>query len=244
MYTPTRDPDPSWIEELERMAPKQASVSHLTIHWHAGTPESPVGRWVIFECIPHDAAKVFGLLEDMDVRLAEDEARARELNHRYTPDPLLVWAKQYHEQTNTLPTPFWVVQGYEGGHPFKYTPAEQVLAKAGFLPADIPAIGQLAYAEPDRRTYRAMAQRAEMKRLVKDPYEARELARALAKRMQRKALVEESKELAREMVDEHADTMLGASAPVAREDAKGSVTDLSDEHIDRYIETGALHLNP
>lgn len=232
MFTPHREPHPSWIEALQGMAPLRDTASHLTIRWHSGTPAAPTGRWVIFECLPADVADVFG----QHAELFSEEQDAG--------DPLIRWARDYYDRTRTVPCPVWVVQGAEGGHPFSYTAAEAVLARAGLLPRWVPEIGGLPYAEPDQRTWAALHKRAALAKVVKDPYTARELARAVAERDVRKTLTTQATEEMREVVDEALPQILEAAEYVTREDAPKTAASVSDEHLDRYIETGDLTLTP
>lgn len=242
MYIPHREPPAQWLEDVARIAPVLDTVSHLTIHWHAGMPDAPVGRWIVFECVPREAARVFGLLDELAVRFEVDELEARERHQAYTPDPLLVWAQHYLDTRGFLPSPVWVVQGPGGGHPFKYTPAESVLARAGLLPATVPAIGDLPYADCDWRVWDALKKRSVLNARIKDEYTARELVREAAVRRAREATVRATEEAMGVVMETALPDVLAASVPIALEDAAGTAARVDDEHLARYIETGDISL--
>lgn len=234
MYEAAREPHPDWGSELAALAPLREHAAHLTIRWHAGTPDAPTGRWVIYECAPHDVAVAFGLDQQLLAALEE-----------YPDDTLLRWTHDYWVRTRTMPSPVWVVQGREGGHPFKYTSAETVFAEIGLLPAEIPAIGALPYAEPDRRTWLALHKRATINRQYPNALAARTALKAIAAEARRRHQVAAAAAAVEETVkDGLADLLDTAVVPVTREDAKGTTADLSDEHLARYIETGKLTLTP
>lgn len=231
MYDPHRVPDPAWVAALSGLAPMREQASHLAIHWHAGTPDAPVGRWVIFDCVPVQAADVFGLSADLDTALEQDPD-----------DPMLRWAATMRREAAHVPTPVWIVQGHEGGHPWKYTANERVLANAGLLPAELPAIGALPYAEPDHRTWGALHKRQVLARTMKDAHDARMLAREASEQQARAALVAQATEALSADVSHGLTDILDTATPLTREDARGTAAVVSDEHLARYIETGDLTL--
>ncbi|KKK50670.1 hypothetical protein LCGC14_3122720, partial [marine sediment metagenome] len=51
-YRHTRDPDPAWQTDLERLAPRSDRNNWLKIHWFAGWDYEPIQRWRIFEMVP------------------------------------------------------------------------------------------------------------------------------------------------------------------------------------------------
>lgn len=230
MFVAHRDPEQRWLDALGRVAPMREQASHLTIRWHGGTPDAPTGRWVIFECLPEDVARVFGQYDE----LYSDRVDGQ--------DPMIQWARDYHQRTRAIPCPVWVVQGSGGGHPYQYTQVEQVFARAGLMPPELPPIGDLSYAEPDGRTWQALAQRSLINRRVSSQHDAREIARAGAERLLRQRLVDEAREAMTEAVQEALPSIMEAATPVTREDAAGTTARLDDEHLARYVETGELSL--
>lgn len=229
MYQHTREPAPAWLDELTRLAPPGGRASSLTLRWVPGTPEVPIQRWVVFECVPVHVAQELPVWMDYLARVESDPH-----------DFMVRWAAQMVERDQRLPVPLWVVQGPAGGHPYKYTPAEEVLAKAGLLPSEIPEIGALPYAEPNPHVWTALHQRRTLLQQVPDPYTARELVREVALRQARKAQVARSEEQMGAVMEEALPDVMAASRYVTQEDAKGTEATIDDEVFARYIETGTL----
>lgn len=231
MFHAHREPEAAWVAACQQVAPPTDAVSHCVIRWVPGTPAVPIQRWMICECIPR-AALTFADGSEHPVLAQMDPA---------SDDPLHRWAWEYLTTRGALPVPMWAVQGPHGGHPVRWTRAEQEFANAGVLvPRDLPAIGDLAYAEPDARTWRAIAQRSVLHRTITDAYEARVVARQFAAQRARQA---ELDQLAAQVADviPAAGRDLVAHAKVVdateRRDVGGLIT---DDDLARYIETGEL----
>ena len=212
----------------QQVAPPSDASSHVTILWVPGTPEAPIQRWCLFECVPVAALQrahhpILGALDPESA------------------DPMHRWAAAYVRATGTLPVGLWAIQGPDGGHPIAWTAAEQVLANAGVLrPATLPALGDLPYAEPDARVWQALKQRAQLKTLVADPYAARVIARQAAEQQARAAEVAAAEAALRDVVREAAPALLEHARPIdatERYQPGGLVT---DDDLARYVETGDL----
>ena len=229
MYQHTREPAPAWLDELTKLAPPGGRASSLTLRWVPGTPEQPIQRWVVFECVPVHVAQALPVWMDYLARVEADPH-----------DFMVRWAAQMVEREQRLPVPLWVIQGPAGGHPYKYTPAEEVLAKANLLPREIPAIGALPYAEPNHHVWVALHQLRTLLQQVPDPYTARELVREVALRKSRAAQLAQTEERMGEVMEEALPDVMAASRYVTKEDARGTDAVIDDEAFARYIETGEL----
>lgn len=229
VYQHTREPAPAWLDELQRLAPPGGRASSLTLRWVPGTPEVPIQRWVVFECVPVHVAQQLPVWMDYQARVQADPH-----------DFMVRWAAQMVERDQALPVPLWVVQGPSGGHPYKYTPAEEVLAKAGLLPREIAAIGELPYAEPNHHVWTALHQRRTLLQQVPDPYTARELVREVALRQARAAQLAHTTERMGEVMEDALPDVMASAQYVTQEDARGTAARVDDETFARYLETGDL----
>lgn len=132
-----KEPSGHWLTELQRMTPAASRLSHLTIRWEPGRPALPVQRWMLYEMIPFsELAPVY-------------QEGFWESEHKDS----FGWRWNYAalEATGCLGTPFWVIQGNKGGHPWKYTQSQQSWMRLANKPQDPPPPGSLPYAEWDRR---------------------------------------------------------------------------------------------
>jgi hypothetical protein len=60
-------------------------------------------------------------------------------------------------RTGCYAKPLWIVQGSKGGHLRRFTEVQSALSRMNGGPAEPPPPGELPYAEPDRRTWHALA---------------------------------------------------------------------------------------
>lgn len=221
----SRDPDPAWVRELARIAPRRDQVSHLTIRWVPMHDLRPAQRWVIFECVPAFAAR------HMLAHLVPDGPL----------DPLRNWAWKYFGATGTIPTPFWIVQGSAAGHPWSYNPMERAWAKMGAIPATPPPIGSLAYREPNDWTWDAISQRSTLHRRVRDAWTARVLAQHAAQRAVRQSEITALSSRMADTIAEHGAKLYADYTKVVDRGSR-ALANVRDDDIDRYIETGNLPL--
>lgn len=226
MFVASREPRPEWLAECRRVAPPAEHRSHLTVHWLPGTPEAPIQRWLLFECVPRAYAKQLPGLGSLDPE---------------SPDPMIRWAWEYWTAHDALPVPTWVVQGTDGGHPYAWTENERILAQAGLLePKELPLPGDLPYAEPDARAFRALEARRKVLALVQDPHHARMIARNLAQQKARAwDLVETEAHVADTVTAATRDFMAHAKV-IDRDEARDVGGLVTDEDLARYVETGDL----
>lgn len=228
MFRATWEPDAAWVAACQQVAPPTDASSHVTIRWVPGTPEAPIQRWCLFECVP-----VAALMQAHHPILGTLDPE--------TTDPMYRWALDYARTTGTLPVGLWAVQGPDGGHPIQWTAAEQVLANAGLLqPTTLPALGDLPYAAPDARVWQALTQRRALRALVADPYTARVIARKAAEQRARAAEMTATEDALRDVVRDAAPALMEHARPIdatERHQPGGLVT---ADDMARYIETGDL----
>lgn len=163
-FTWKREPDPSWVEALARIAPRNDQIPWLLIYWEPGETWDPVQRWMIREMDPalkyYDAEEI-ALYDGPSPRTMgfwEGEGRTRRWKSEAPPGfSLRRW--ELYQQYKCISSRVWVVQGPNGGHPFALSQAEQAfLQSMGAPDADTPAPGSLPYAEPDQRTWRRLGE--------------------------------------------------------------------------------------
>jgi len=131
------DPPAAWLAALHRIAPPRERLSHLTLAWVPGLPDVPAQRWVVFECMPAAFAPSV-LLE----QLLGDPFDCAE--H--------AWATHYWLTQGALPVPCWVLQGPDGGHPYRATAENATWRRwMGYGDGAMPALGALPYAGLDGR---------------------------------------------------------------------------------------------
>lgn len=173
----TRDRIREWQHELDLIAPRNDEVSWLHIGWISGDPwesssmgegyrdTTGVGRWCIYQMTP---AKRLRGTQAGDLVLPDLEgphprtfgwwnARDRVFEQRKVCNVNRYQWDLYRE-TGCFAQPYWIVQGTKGGHLRRYTPVQQKIAQMNGGEPSPPRIGDLPYAEPDRRTWSAIAQ--------------------------------------------------------------------------------------
>jgi len=164
MFVWKRDPLPIWVEELARIAPRSDRLPWLHLLWEPGETWAPVQRFEIRELDP--------CLDFCDIDILADYAEHPRSPSRgrwvqdaqgvrrwksYGGPSLRQW--ELFQEFRCLSRRVWVVQGPNGGHPFELSQAERMFKRAlGLDDADTPAPGSLPYAEPDRRTWRRVAE--------------------------------------------------------------------------------------
>lgn len=160
-----------WQRELDLIAPKSDVLSWLLIHWEPGDfwesntlgegfrPAKGIGRWVISQMTPHWRVPDF-ILQDLEGPNPRTfgwwNAREGVFEQRRS---CAVNRTQWElfQRHRAYAKPYWVVQGTKGGHLRRYTSVQSKLAQMQGQPAEPPAPGDLPYAEPDRRTFAALA---------------------------------------------------------------------------------------
>lgn len=133
----------SWSEELTRLSPKRERVSHLVLFWESGTPAEPSQRYVIYEATP------LAYIPEWKLRSFWEGCGPQESPGRQR-------IRKYLEATECLATPFWIIQGQDGGHLRRYTQVDVNWAKLAGRPGEPPDVGALPYAPFDQRVIRKL----------------------------------------------------------------------------------------
>lgn len=166
-----RAPNPAWVEMCERLAPPGLAVSWLKMVWEAGDPWQPIGRWTIWQMFPVGkvpTSKADGLRgpspRSTGHACFDGYCQCLTKRRRWVDGPesaagisLTTW--KLFQETGCYGERYWVCQGTKGGHRSSYDAMESMTAQAMGLPEQPPEMGDLPYADPDRRTWDAIAQR-------------------------------------------------------------------------------------
>lgn len=152
-------PDPRWQWELDTIAPPGGRLSSFRIVWESGDVWDKVGRWMVMQMIPPERIPDFirDWLEGPNPRSMGRFDRVRgEFISRAPPISRRQWV--LFRETGCYARPYWVVQGTKGGHKYLYDKIESRLSFLEGGPRQPPRPGELAYAEPDRRTFERIAE--------------------------------------------------------------------------------------
>lgn len=167
-----REPDPEWQTMLDRLDPPQDGLGRLVPWWDAGDRWQPIHRWIVLQVQPWHVVRpeIQRALEGPHPRAAafgRYKARVQSASFRGV-DRLCYEA--YHELKRRgirgWPRRFWVVQGPNGGHPFRLSRSEEARWEAEgrphLAPAERDARGDLVpgaeYAPFDARVIRAITE--------------------------------------------------------------------------------------
>ena len=152
-------PEPSWIEELGRLAPRtEYGHDWLMLRWEPGDPWDPVERWMVWQMTPAPRVSkpMLDWLHGPNPRdFGYYDSVKRRFISRY--EGMISYQQwDVFRQHKALGRPLWVVQGRGGGHKRRFSDLEGALLEARGKPGDAPAPGLLPYAEPDRRTWKRL----------------------------------------------------------------------------------------
>lgn len=160
-------PNPRWQRELDRLFPPGGSLESLRIYWEPGYPWQRVERWMIGTVMPAESIPGFyrgifncpnpGVLGEWDSRV--DPHTGAPIGWCYRGPPITRRQWKFFRATGCLLKPYWVVQGEGVGHKYKMSRPEQVISRIHDGPGEMPTPGDLPYAEPDARTWAAIAMR-------------------------------------------------------------------------------------
>jgi len=161
-YSPPAGVIERWQPELDRIAPPTArGLSSLRLVWEPGEPWAPVGRWIIYECVPAERAPM-GIFEELRGPNPRSFGRWDPVARVFRRERMFVISRRQwllYRETGLYGRPLWVVQGSHGGHKREWSEVEQtVIGMMTGQPEaiDPPAPGDLPYAEPDERTIVAL----------------------------------------------------------------------------------------
>jgi len=155
--------DPTWQEELDKIAPPGGKLSWLHLYFEPGYEWEPVGRWMIGQVIP--AQSISPVIREFlegpnpaDHGHFETDENGRP---RWVTDLPGVTRLQWHyyRETGNLLKPYWCVQGSHGGHRVQWSfPERRIIEMFGGDP-NPPVPGALPYAAPDARTFAEIGKR-------------------------------------------------------------------------------------
>lgn len=240
----------AFVERLDDLWPPYGRTPWLVPVWSAGEPDEPVQRWVIYVARP-----ACTLTED-----EQEEIRARSLEVLppgvRSESPLAVLRAMelaiepvpyaeasrgrlrtlgYWEAHRALLLPVWVVQGENGGHPYRWTEHEKRMLRLEKLPDDEPAPGSLPFHPLDERVIGRLVRFDRMRRLQKfGGVNAKQMEKEEQERIWRRSFLDfmdVNDHETREMAD------LLSRCGVASKSDRGMG---ADETEARYVETGIL----
>jgi hypothetical protein len=166
MFRREWEPKQWWVDELAHIAPPNAKIPWLLIHWEPGETWQPVQRWMIRELDP--AIQYCTHLEFYEGPNPRTQGHWEGTGEqRRWKSSALISERQWqmYRRYRCTSRRVWVVQGPNGGHPFELSQAERMWKRAiGLSDADTPAPGALPYAEPDARTFERLAQYDKLQR--------------------------------------------------------------------------------
>lgn len=146
-----------WTRALRELSPVSRVVPWLATRWYP-LKKTPVGRWVISECvpveiIPPNQRDIVTLLQGPRPSLLPEPLRSAVL-------PMVNdYQWEMYRTHNVWARELWIVQGETGGHATHFTPDEQKLLRLFGLPTDPPALGALPYAPLDGRVLARLKER-------------------------------------------------------------------------------------
>jgi len=164
MYQHTREPDPLWQVDLERLTPRGGRANWLKIHWFAGWSYEPVQRWMIYEMVSQHIPSA--LLDDLKGLSPRDPSNGVWIDDHEVPG-----GKRWHchssvnydqwvlyQETQCLAFPVWIIQGDKGGHVYRLSQAHMGFLEAeGIVQASVPDPGGLPYADYSQKTFLQLA---------------------------------------------------------------------------------------
>jgi hypothetical protein len=155
--------DPTWQEELDRIAPPGGKLSWLSCYWEPGYDHERVERWMIGQVIP--AQSISPVIREFlegpnpaDHGHFETDENGRP---RWVTDlpgvTRLQW--QFFRDTGNHLKPYWCVQGTHGGHRVQWSFTERRIIEMNGGDPNPPVPGALPYAAPDARTFAELKKR-------------------------------------------------------------------------------------
>lgn len=152
-----------WEAELRAISPINTIHSHLRAYWYRSAQ-----RWVLYDVLPVEL-----IIDDLDTgsgitgKVFKEIANGPRPSEREDFKDLEHWpvSDTQHEMFRVYKgyaRPFWILQGENGGHQYRFSPQQaEALCRMG-LPSDPPRVGDLAPCPFDNR---AIAQLRHLNRL-------------------------------------------------------------------------------
>jgi len=150
-----------WERQVAEMSPKSENLSHLRLFWREPLFQSDKRRLVLHECVPdaliNDERRMF--LQDKPYWELPREERAGRA--------AIVSAFQWemYRRERIWVTPFWCIQGNDGGTPMAYSEIERRWLRAMKQPDSPPSLGALPYAPWDNRVRQAVEKRDRLRKV-------------------------------------------------------------------------------
>lgn len=149
-------PEPTWFEAVRQLAPRtEHGHDWLLLRWEPGDWWDPIERWLLYTMTPEERLprefrmwlngrnpRDFGYYDRVKQRFIS--TYKGNINYQQ-------W--QLFRQYRCLARPWWIIQGYAGGHRREYTTGEKLAVELRGGDPDPPLAGTLPYAPPDNRTW-------------------------------------------------------------------------------------------
>lgn len=144
-----------WEREVAEMSPKSESHSYLRLFWREPLFSPDRRRLVLHECVPNH------LIGDEHRMFLADKPYWELPREERTGRAKLVSAFQWemYRREGISVTPFWCLQGSDGGTPMAYADIERRWLRAMKQPDTPPGLGELPFAPWDNRVRRAVERR-------------------------------------------------------------------------------------
>jgi hypothetical protein len=229
----------NWRQRLRMVSPHHDNLSFLYLMWEPGWPWEPVGRHMLFECLPIqfvDPELVMDLQCEDPAKLTTHDAMTGEISQK-----TLVTAMQWriYRETGRYGRPFWVIQGDNGGHKVFLSDTEKKLLKMAGYPDAFPSPGELPYAPFDNRVIDHVVRHDKLQRANGDVKRMARMA-ATGNTDRAKALRREVVKWLGEQMEESAKTLVKQlhAADVAQDRTQLTPEGIMDERTEEYVEHG------
>lgn len=164
LFLRERTPNPAWQADLERLAPRSQRINWLKICWFPGEDYCPIQRWEIREMIP----RLDTLPEDFLAMYRGPHPRTLGYwkadgsvpgGRRWVSSSLISTIQwELFQETNCFSQRVWIIQGEKGGHVWKLSDHEKEFLEEAGITDDVPAPGDLPYADYDHRVFDKLAE--------------------------------------------------------------------------------------
>lgn len=252
LFRLTVEPPPEFVARLGRYFPPHGRAAWFVPAWVPGVPEDPVQRFVVYQAVP-----ACGLRDDELAEIGWADAEVLPAGYRLTEAQVVLGTQiglnfvalsdlpserlrthRYWQQHRAFLQPAWVVQGPDGGHPWRYTAAESRLLRVCGKDDRAPELGSLPYAPLDERVLARLLAVDGLRKAVQNPRLRRALQDEALNREFRRRYLDSLVSRTDETYDAMAKEMAGMDLP--RYDGPVGVD--FEEAEARYVETGHLSL--
>lgn len=149
-----------WEREVREISHKSDSHSWLMLAWKEPLFQPDRRRLVLYECLPDPliSDEYRMILQDKPYWELPQEQRAG----RAAICSAFQW--EMYRRHRVKATPFWCIQGKDGGTPISYSEIERRWLRAMKQPDSPPALGALPYAPWDNRVREAVQKRDRLRK--------------------------------------------------------------------------------